>query len=570
MDLKSELARALEKAGVKNASGLLEVPPQKSMGDFALPCFSLAKEFKKNPVEIAAELNKKIVLPKGFSRSELKGPYINFFVEESALAETALNESRAQKKPARKGKKIIVEYCQANPLKDFHIGHVRNICLGESIARLLEAQGKKVLRVDYGGDVGPHVSKSLYAYRNLWKGAVPKGIAEQGKWLGKLYAMGEKEVRDKEALEDRMREMVVQLEKGDKKLVSDWKKLRKMSLAYFDYIYKELGIKFDRIILESEVEKEGIKIANQLYREGIAAKDDGALLVDLTKYNLDKFLVLKSDGAALYSSKDLALAKMKKQKLKAELSYNVVGSEQKFYFQQLIKTLELLNQRKNEYCETIHVPYELVMLEEKDNKSEKGKAIKMKSREGNVITYIELFEKVFQKTLAETRQRHEDWSQKKVAETAKAIALAAIKFGMLAQDRNKTIVFNWDRATSIEGETGPFVMYSYARAQSILKKAGKFAAPKKPEFKAEKEKGLLSVISKYSEKAAEAEAQMSPHKIAHYLLELASTFNSFYHEVPVLKAGKGGRESRLLLVKAASETIRKGMELLNITVVQEM
>ncbi|MEK6957754.1 MAG: arginine--tRNA ligase, partial [archaeon] len=517
------------------------------------------KEFRKSPADIAAEINSKLKLPKSFSRSELRGPYINFFVEENALAQTALSETKAGKKSV-KGKKIIVEYCQANPLKDFHIGHVRNICLGESIARLLEAQGKKVLRVDYCGDVGPHASKSLYAYRNLWKGAEPKSIAEQGKWLGKLYAMGAKEVKGNPELEEKMREMVVQLEKGDKKLVSDWKKLRKMSLTYFDYIYKELGIKFDRIILESEVEKEGIKIVNRLYMEGIAVKDDGALLVDLTKYNLDKFLVLKSDGAALYSSKDIALAKMKKQKLKAELSYNVVGSEQKFYFQQLIKTLELLNQRKSEYCETIHVPYELVMLEEG----------KMASREGNVITYIELFEKVFQKTLAETRQRHEDWSQKKVAETAKAIALAAIKFGMLSQDKNKTIIFNWDKATSIEGETGPFVMYSYARAQSILKKAGKFAAPKKPEFKEEKEKELLSVISKYSEKAAEAEAQMSPHKIAHYLLELASTFNSFYHEVPVLKAGKGGRESRLLLVKVAAETIRKGMELLNIQATQEM
>ncbi|MCK4883378.1 MAG: arginine--tRNA ligase, partial [Candidatus Diapherotrites archaeon] len=337
-------------------------------------------------------------------------------------------------------------------------------------------------------------------------------IKEKGKWLGKLYASGAKAVKENPELEEKMREMVVQLEKGDKNLAKDWKKLRKSSLEYFDYIYKQLGIKFDKIILESEVEKEGIKIANQLHKEKFAVKDEGALLVDLKKYNLDKFLILKSDGAALYSSKDLALAKMKKKELKANKTYNVVGAEQRFYFQQLIKTLELLNKKKNEYCETIHVPYELVILEEG----------KMASREGNVITYSEVFEKVLEKTLKETKTRHKDWDNKKIIDTAEKIAIAAIKFGMLRHDKNKTIVFSWSKATSLEGETGPFIQYSYARAKSILRKAGKTEKVKTYELEHKKEKKLVAMLALSKEKIKEAENSLTPHKIAYYLVELAS------------------------------------------------
>ena len=446
-------------------------------------------------------------------------------------------------------------------MKSFHIGHVRNICLGESVARLLESAGEKVIRIDYGGDVGPHVSKTIYAYRNLPHAAEPKGLKEKEKWIGELYAAGARAVKDNAELEEKMRQMVVALEEGeDKKLNADWKKLRKISLDCFKSIFKELGVKFDRIILESEVEKDGIAIAKKLYEEGFAVKDQGALLVDLTEHGLEKFLVLKSDGAALYSSKDLALAKLKKKEFGAHKSYNVVGSEQSFYFKQLIKVIELLNARKDEYCQTEHISYELVRLE----------GGKMASREGNVITYAELFETVYEKAFSETKQRHADWSEKKISQAAKLLALAGIKFGMLTHSRERTITFNWEKAVSLEGETGPFILYSYARAQSILRKAGKMSPAKKISVETEKERHLVALLGEFSGEAAAAAKSCEPHRIAHYLLRLASEFNSFYHEVPVLQAEKSVAGSRLAIVKAAARTLESGLGLLNIEVLEEM
>ncbi|VVC00690.1 Arginine--tRNA ligase [uncultured archaeon] len=577
MDFKKDLVKALAKAGVEEtlAEQLLEAPSKREMGDFALPCFKLAAEMKKNPVLIAQEISAKIVLPKGFRKAEAKGPYINFFVEEGKQAKETIGEILAKKekygigKPAKGGDRIIVEYCQANPMKAFHIGHVRNIVLGEAIARLFEASGKKVFRANYGGDVGPHVSKTLYAYRELAHETEPKGIAEKGAWLGKLYKAGADAVKEDEAnngangLEQKMRDMVVELESGkNKSLVADWKKLRKMSLEYFSSIYAELGIKFDRIILESEVEKEGIAIAHKLLEQGFAIRDQGALLVNLEEHGLGKFLVLKSDGAALYSSKDLALAKLKKKEIRARISYNLVGSEQAHYFRQLMKTIELLNQGNGDYCKTVHLSYEMVRLE----------GGKMSSREGNVIAYSELLDAVFSKTFTETMSRHPDWPKEKIEGTAKALAMGAIKFGMLCQDRNSVITFNWEKATSLDGETAPFILYSHCRANSILKKAGKLAKQKPKEImpETEKEKSLISMLAAFPEKAMEAAEQESPHKVSFYLIALAQEFNSFYHEVPVLQAGPEKAVQRIAIVRAVAQVLENGLRLLNINTVEEM
>jgi len=563
-EAKSELEKTLSKiipqADLKN---LIEIPPNRELGDFSLPCFKLAGKIKKPPQQIALELKDKIKLPKIFKKSEAKGPYLNFYLDEEKLAEKIVQKLvlKPEKPRQGKGKKIIVEYCQANPMKAFHIGHVRNICIGEAISRLFESSGKKVLRVDYGGDVGPHVSKTIYAYQNLQHPPEPKDLIEKEKWLGQLYSAGAKEVQEKPELEEKMRQMVVELEQGnDRQLKKDWEHLRKASLECFERIFKELGVKFDKIIMESDVEKEGIKIAKELEKKGIAKKDQGAILIDLEKYNLGKFLILKSDGAALYSSKDLALAMLKKKELKAEKSYNVVGSEQSFYFKQLIKTIELLNEIKNEYCPTEHISYEIVGLEGK----------KMSSREGNVITYSELFSIVFEKALAETKERHPDWNESKLQETAKKITLAAIKFGMLNHDRNKVIIFNWENAVKMEGETGPFVQYSYARAKSIIKKSGNKNFSKKIVLQNQTEKDLVYIISKYFSVLDESIKYLAPNKLANYLLELSKAFNTFYHESPVIQAEKELQKSRLAIILSFMVIVESAARILNLDLLEEM
>ncbi len=568
---RSELVKAIAKAGLeeKLAEELLEVPPQKEMGDFALPCFKLAAQMKKNPAQIAQELASKIALPKSFKSAQAKGPYINFFLEEGKFGSETVSEvlkegaKYGKVKKAGTAKKAILEFCGANPMKAFHIGHVRNIALGEAIARLHEATGKKVIRIYYGGDVGPHVSKSIYAYNELAHEPEPENIMGKGKWLGELYKAGSQKVKDNPDLEVKMRGMVLELASGkNKKMSKDWAHLRKISLEYFDAIFAQFGMKFDRTIMESEVEALGTEIANTLLKQGVAVRDKGAILVDLDEYKLGKFLILKSDGAALYSSKDIALAKVKQKDYAPDESLYLVGAEQAFYFQQLKKTVEILNAIKPEYNPITHISYELVRLE----------GGKMSSREGNVITYSELFDEMFSKTFTETMQRHPDWGKKKIEETAKILALAAIKFGMLAHDRNSVITFNWEKATSIEGETGPFILYSYARAKSILKKAGKLAkpVPKKLELSHPKEKLLVSLLASFKDKIGESAEQASPHKIAFYLLGLAQEFNSFYHEVPVLQSADGKAADRLALVAAVVQVLENGLEILNIEPTEQM
>lgn len=560
---RKELVSAIAMAGVGEniADSLLEVPAQKEMGDFALPCFKLAGQYKKPPFEIAKELAAKIRLPGVFARMETKGAYINFFVSKQANAGHALSSLLKKPEKARKGGRVLLEYCGANPMKAFHIGHVRNITIGEAIARLREAVGEKVTRIYYGGDVGPHVSKVLYAYRNLRHAPEPKSPREKEKWLGALYAAGSEAVKQNPDLEAKMKEMVVALEKrADRKMLADWKRLRKTSLQCFERIFRENGIRFDRTIMESDVEKEGIRIAGRLLRQGIAIKHDGAILMNLEEHGLGKFLILKSDGAALYSSKDIALAKLKKKEYRPEKSYYLVGAEQTFYFRQLTKAIELLNGVKNEYSPVTHIPYELVRLE----------GAKMSSREGNVITYDEFFGTVLGKTAAETRQRHPEWSEKRLSETAKIIALASIKFGMLNHDMSKVITFNWEKATSLEGETGPFMLYSYARARSILRKAGKFTAPKIFSFPTEKENTLASMLGELGKKTKEAAQANSPNTMARHLMDICSEFNSFYHEVPILQGEKGMLTQRLALVKAFTAAVERGASLLNMELLEEM
>ncbi len=562
---KLVLADALSSTGFKaDFFRLLEVPSDRALGDFALPCFKLSSIAGKAPHVVALKLKSRVVLPELFRSCEAKGPYLNFFLNEQAFAGyffPVLFSKGTDYGKVEKGKaKVIVEYCQANPMKAFHIGHTRNICLGEAIAKIMEYFGNNVFRIDYCGDVGTHVSKVLYAYQNIPHEPEPFSLSEKEKWLNKLYYLGDQASSNNPALQEKLREMVVLLEKGDPYLKADWHYLRSISFDCFNQIFEQLGTKFDRIICESEVEKDGIALALELEKNGFARRDQGALIVDLKKYGLGIFLILKNDGSALYSTKDLALARLKKKEIGAVISYNLVGSEQSFYFKQLIKTIELLNKMKPEFCETVHLPYELVNIEGE----------KMSSRLGNVITYSELFGAIFSKTLEETKARHPDWDDRKCFAIAKKISLSALKFGMIYQERNRVLSFNWEKAVKFEGETGPFVLYSYARALSILRKKPFSKLPENFLFETQAELDLVVLLGKFELVALQAYEAKAPNKIAQYLLDLSRAFNAFYRDSPVISSEGEKLNSRLALVKASAIVFELSCGLLNISLPEEM
>lgn len=561
--IKKEILEAVKKAvDIDIDVNQLEItrPPEANMGDFAVPCFYLTKLLRISPNQIALELKNKI-RPHGIIKSvQNLGPYLNFFVDQKVLAQKVIKE--VEKNGAKYGSKksdstkVMLEYSGPNTHKEFHIGHLRNNVLGISLVNLLKFSGKKVIPVNYIGDIGSHVAKCLWAYDKFHKNEeLPEN---KGKYLGAIYTEAVQKIEADEALAKETAEVQKKLEAGDKYWNKLWKQTRQWSLDELNDIYKTIGAKFDKIFYESEVEKPGKKIVEDLLEKGIAKKSEGAVIIDLEKYNLKQFLLLKSDGSSLYSTKELALAKLKFEKYKIDESYMVVDTRQSFYFQQFFKTLEIMGFDKK----VAHIGYEFVTL--KDGA--------MASRKGNVVPFEDFFDEVVRQVSEETRKRHADWEEKEVKETSIKVALAAIKFYMLRVGNNSIITFDLDEAKSYDGFTGPYLQYTISRINSIMNKP-EAKVSKSPDFSrlAETlEKDLLIEIARFPEVIAEATKEFEPSILAKYLFDLSKTFSSYYQAVPILASAEDVRADRLSLVLAVKQTLSNGLNLLGIEAPERM
>ncbi len=561
MNYKKEIAKLLVRhVRLKEAEveSLLEVPPQSEMGDFAFPCFSLAKQLKKNPIHIAEEIAEKLSPSYPIERAEYLGPYINFFVDKMAMAENVLEETFQKNLGIKTQNSLtrMVEFSQANTHKAFHVGHIRGTSIGESLARIAEFFGEKVIRANYQGDTGMHVAKWLWCYQ---KYHAKEKLMEDESWVAGIYVDAVKRLAENEKLQEEVDEINRKLDEGsDKKLNELWQKTRKLSLNSLEVIYKELNTRFDKYYFESEVEKEAKGIAQELVKKGIAKISDEATIMDLEKYNLGVWVLLRRDGTVLYSAKDIVLAKRKFAENKLDKSIYVVADEQNLHIKQLIKTLELMNFKDAKKIS--HVSYGMVRLPEG----------KMSSRTGENILYSN-----FKKEATETSKKAilEKWpeiSKKELESRALKIAVAAMKYSMLSQDFNKIIIFDKEQEVKFEGETGPYLQYSYARASSILKKAGYKSASKimLPSKIQPAEAKLISKISKFQETVQAAYEKLAPNLIAHYSFELAQIFNEFYHDNKVI--GSEEEPFRLKLVDAFRTTLKTSLYLLGIDVLEEM
>lgn len=557
--IKKEIAKLISEAsGNKVKAEDISRPPSLKMGDFAYPCFELAKEFKKSPQKAAEELRDKIKPNKKIIQIENTGPYLNFFLKPEFLNKRVIENCLNPKKQKAKKEKIMIEYSQPNTHKEFHVGHLRNVCLGSSLANILKERGYKVIEANYIGDTGSHVAKFLWAYLKFYKGEKPP--QEKSKWLGKIYAEGARMTREDKAAAEEAAEINKKLEEGDRGLVKLWQKTKNWSMQAFKNIYSELGVKFDVYFYESQEEKEGKKILPQLLKLKEIKKSQGAVIADLRKYDLDVLVLMRADGTALYGIKDIPLAMKKFKEYKIDKSIYVVDARQSFYFQQLFKILELLGFKK----EMIHLGYEFVTLKEGA----------MSSRTGNVVYYDDFKKEVFKQAFGETQKRHRAWSKKKLDETSLKISLAAMKFEMAKQDPAKKIVFDIKAALDFNGDTGPYLQYTAARINSIIKKSFLKTSIKKTDYSLlgeNEEKELVKLLSKFEEVLESAGEGQKPSIVAHYLLDLAKQFNNFYHQVPVLQAkNRQLTEARLSLAKAVKEVLEKGLNLLGIEDIEEM
>jgi arginyl-tRNA synthetase len=567
---KEEVVKLLQKAtklSGKEVDGLLEVPPDPRLGDLAFPCFALAKKLKKDPKKIAEDIKSKIKLGGWISRVECAGPYLNFFVSNKNLAEEVLKEiwKKKGKYGGKSGKQVaMVEFCHANTHKAIHIGHFRNLSLGESFARLLEFSGYKVYRVTYGGDIGPHVAKCLWAYLKYHQKHDITNEKRKGTWLGKLYSEGASRYKESEKIRKEVTDLTGELYAGeDKQLMALLKKTKKWSVDELKDVLNDVGIKFDDMIWESEVSQPGLEMSKDLLKRGIAEKSEGAIVLNLEKYGLGVWVLVTGGGYPLYSAKDLGLAKLKSKKYEdLDLSIHVVASEQDLHFKQLFKTFELIGFTKF-LKKSHHLSYELVML----------KSGKISSRAGGAPLYWDLSDSAKKITLREVKKRNPKMNKKQLEDIANKIAVSALKFAMLKQSPNKVIRFDWDEALSFEGDSGPYLQYTLVRANRILEKAG--IKPKVGVdfslLKTDQEKELIKVLAKFPEVINRSVRRYEPYLIASYALDLAAKFSSFYEAIPlIIKSSKEERDARLLLVWCFIRVLKNCLYLMNMEEVDRM
>ena len=574
-----DVAVAVSKAaGVKIEAQDFTAPPDASFGDTALGCFKLSKELKKNPNQIAAELAVKIKLSAMVEKATAAGPYLNFSFSANQLVDSVVRDIEKQKeryglRASSFGHRLMFEYAQPNTHKEIHVGHLRNLLIGSALVRILKMNGWQVIAASYHGDIGAHVAKCLWRMatrakiKELTLKDVPKilkGVSaaqKNGRYLGQLYTEASKLLEEQPELKTQVEAVQQKLEAGDKAWVKLWAETRKWSLKEMAEIFKELDVRIDRQYLESELVSAGQNMVDELLKKKVAKQSEGAIIVDLEEKKLGVFLIRRSDGTALYATKDLALARLKQKEYpKVQRSLLLVDRRQELYFKQLFETLRRLGfKHQMEYA-----GYEFVTL----------KTGAMASREGNVVTWQSFRDEILARAISETKQRHAEWSKKKVEDMSRQIALGAIKFGMLKQDNDKILMFDLEQALAFEGDTGPYVQYAAARLGSILRKAGKLSdcrgERRSPERCQPEEKRLALAMAKFPQVVEQAATELRPALIARWCLEMANRANEFYHEVRVIDAEPASRSARLRLAADARTVLILGLNLLGITVPDEM
>ena len=560
MNPKQEILNLLKKQGVKDVE--LEVPPDPKLGDFALPCFKLTKQFKLDPILTAKTLAKKISKNKIIKQVKENGPYLNFFINKQEFASSLITSILKEKDKYGKGKekkeKVMVEFSGPNTHKSFHIGHLRNTCLGDSLVRIMRFNGFPVIAANYINNTGAHVSKCVWYYLKYHKGKEPK--ENKGEWLGKIYTDAINKIAQNLELKQEAEEIQRKIEANDPELIKVWEKTRQWSLDEFNEIYKILDVKFDTWFYDNEFAEPGKKFVKELLKKRIAKKSEDATIVDLEKHGLDVVVVLKADGSALYITKDFALADKKFTKYKIDRSIYVVGAEQRLHFKQLFKILELYGFKQAK--KSFHLSYELVMLKEG----------KMSSRAGNIVLFSELLNNIKQKLVHEVSSRHKDWSDKDKKQAIDKISIAAIKFIMLNHENNKVITFDPEKALDFEGETGPYIQYAHARICSIMKKLGGNANKEfvSKVLSTKEEEKLITVLSNFEDIIDQAANSYKPHLLARYMLDLAQAFNEFYHACPILQADEDVKQARLNLILAVKQILKTGLNLLGIEAPEQM
>ena len=548
------------------------IPPLPEQGDLSLPLFSWGKSSKTSPALLAKKLFEitSKELPHCLKKIEAIGPYLNFFWNlsfvEKTLQQEIISKSYFQKKFFTQTLSTMVEYSQPNTHKELHVGHLRNVCLGQTLVELFKYCQIPTQTCTYPGDSGNHVAKCLW-YLNKEKLTAPE--KRKGAWLGSIYTKAHlllESQRDTPQEEINRLELTAILKElhGEKGHFFDlWKKTREWSLEQMREVYSWMGVTFDHWFFESQVDKASLKLVDHYLEKGLFEMSEGAVGINLDTFKLGFCLLRKSDGNGLYATKDLELAIRKFKDFQVEQSIYIVDVRQSLHFKQVFKALELMGQDFAK--KSLHLSYEMVELP----------SGAMSSRNGNIVPLQDLIDQMEKMILEVHLEKYKnEWSADEIYDTCKKIANAAIKYGMLKIDSQKKITFDLKAWLKVDGNTGPYLLYTYARIESILKKfplINNLLTPQSYDYKEISEKNLLLKLWEFNDCVLDATLKYSPSILTNYLYQLCQDVNTFYAQCSIGQAGTEEiKNARLTLLQHFQKILKQGLHLCGIETVQRM
>lgn len=561
MNFKNELIKILaDITQLDKNEILLEIPPENVGADFACPCFKFAKFFKKSPTLIANEIAEKFPNTNFISQIKIDGAYINFFLDKEIFAREVISQLLTKKENFLKsdighGKNIVLDYSSPNIAKPFHVGHLRSTIIGNALYNIFSCLGYNCIGINHLGDWGTQFGKLITAYKNWGNETDIKnnGINE----LMRLYVKFHDEAEKNPSLNDSARNWFVKMQNGDAEALNLWKWFNDISMKEFENVYNRLGIKFDYYTGESFYNDKMQAVVDELKEKNLLTESDGAMIVDLQNYKMPPCLILRRDGGTLYPTRDIAAAIYRKNTFDFDKCIYVTALDQKLHFEQWFKVIELMGYEWAK--DLVHVTFGLVSLD----------SGKLSTRSGHVVLMEDLLNEAVAKTKKIIENKNPNLENKD--EIADIVGIGAVIFNDLYNSRIKDVTFSWERMLNFDGETGPYLQYTYVRTCGILKKAGNFN--NEIDYKIlsdDLSMNIIRLINLFPEKILEAAEKFEPYIISRHVMAIAQAFNKFYHDNSILNAPAQIKNARLNLTLCVNLILKFGLKILGLKVSEVM